>query len=144
MSRKSDKSSKTTPTRKAETESLDVKALVRAKDIVADYTVVLQPHERLGFIGSAAEMPTVFADGRTANRCIERVREALAVAVAVMLEQGQSPPAPASERRREMQVNIRLTAEEKLLLEQAARQRGFRGISDFLRSVALAETRRSA
>jgi len=142
MSRKSGKSARLTPPRKAAgaTETLDAKA----KDIVLDYTLFLQPHDRLGFIGSAAELPTVFANGRTANKCIERVREALAVAVAVMLEQGQSPPAPASEKRRDMQVNIRLTAEEKFLLEQAARQRGFRGISNFLRSAALAETRRSA
>ena len=68
-------------------------------------------------------------------------REALAVAVATLLEAGDVPPPPASEGKRTEQVNVRLTPEEKLLLEEAARSRGFRGLGDFVRSSALARTK---
>jgi len=59
------------------------------------------------------------------------------VAVATMIECGQRPPQPASAGRRVEQVNVRLTAEEKLLFTNAARNLGFKGISDFIRSTAL-------
>ena len=55
-----------------------------------------------------------------------------------MLEEGQSPPPPASEGVRTEQVNIRFSAEEKLALETAARQHGFRSVSDYVRAAALA------
>ena len=38
---------------------------------------------------------------------------------------------------RAMQVNVRLTAEKKTLLEPATHNRGFNGLSDFIRSVAI-------
>lgn len=56
-----------------------------------------------------------------------------------MLEMGEKPPAPASEALRGVQLNIRLTYEEKLLLEAAARRDGFRSVSDFVRAAALAK-----
>ena len=59
------------------------------------------------------------------------------VAVATMIESGQRPPQPASEGRRTEQVNVRLTAEEKLLFANAAMNLGFKGISDFIRNTAL-------
>jgi hypothetical protein len=37
---------------------------------------------------------------------------------------------------RPFEVNIRLTAVEKLRLEEAARARGFGGVSDFVRSMS--------
>jgi uncharacterized protein (DUF1778 family) len=39
------------------------------------------------------------------------------------------------------QINVRLTPEEKLLLEEMARSKGFRGISDFVRSASLANAK---
>ena len=36
---------------------------------------------------------------------------------------------------------MRLTAEERALLETAAKQKGFRGLSDFIRAGALAFTK---
>jgi uncharacterized protein (DUF1778 family) len=53
-----------------------------------------------------------------------------------MLERGQAPPAAAG--RRTEQVNIRLTPEEKLTLEEESERKGFRGLSDFVRAAALA------
>lgn len=66
------------------------------------------------------------------------------VGVAVMLEAGQTPPLAACEEQRTQQINIRLTAEERLLIESAAKRRGYRGISDFVRTAALAQTRKVA
>jgi uncharacterized protein (DUF1778 family) len=59
------------------------------------------------------------------------------IAVATMIERGQRPPHPASAKKRSEQVNVRLTSEEKILLSNAASNLGFKGISDFLRNIAL-------
>ncbi|KAA0212955.1 MAG: ribbon-helix-helix protein, CopG family [Cyanobacteria bacterium CYA] len=58
-----------------------------------------------------------------------------------MLELGQQPPAPAREGKRDQQVNIRLTSEEKMRLEEASRREGFRSLSDFLRASGLNRAR---
>ena len=55
-----------------------------------------------------------------------------------------APPKAASSGNRMEQMNIRLDAEEKLLLQEAASQRGFRSISDYVRAVALGDARKSA
>ncbi|NOT00380.1 MAG: type II toxin-antitoxin system HicB family antitoxin [Phycisphaerales bacterium] len=109
--------------------------LERARAIVARYRIVLEPNDELGYIGSAVEMPNAYADGKTPEQCVAATREALTAAVATMIEMGKRPPVDRGQRS--MQVNIRLTAHEKLILEDAAARRGFRGISDFLRTAAL-------
>jgi predicted RNase H-like HicB family nuclease len=111
--------------------------LRKAKKIAADYRIVLERDERLGFIGSSVEIPTVFADAKTPEKCYKATQEALMVAVATMIECGQRPPQPASAGRRTEQVNVRLTAEEKLLFANAAMSLGFKGVSDFIRNTAL-------
>jgi hypothetical protein len=83
------------------------------------------------------ELPNVFADGETASECVTAIREALEVATATMIEMGDKPPPPANEAVRREQINIRVSAEEKVMLEEAARSRGFRGISDFVRTTTL-------
>ncbi len=109
----------------------------KARKIAADYRIILERHDRLGFIGTAVEFPTVFADAKTPEKCYKAIEAALMVAVATMIECGQRPPQPASAKRRTEQVNVRLTAEEKLLFSNAAANLGFKGISDFLRNTAL-------
>jgi len=109
----------------------------KAKKIASDYRIILERNERLGFIGSSVELPTVFADAKTPDKCYKATQEALMVAIATMIERGQRPPQPASAGRRTEQVNVRLTAEEKLLFANAAMNLGFKGISDFIRSTAL-------
>jgi len=110
--------------------------LRQAKGIVAQYQVVI--YEEDGeFFGRGLEMPLVMGDGKTADACMENTREALVAAVAYLIESGKTPPAPAAEQTRSVQVNIRLTAAEKEVLEQAARRSGFRGISDYVRHAAL-------
>lgn len=128
---------------KTKTKPMDLRGafkasvLRKAKKIVADYRIVLEKNERLGFIGSSVELPTVFADAKTPDKCYKATQEALMVAVATMIECGQRPPQPASAGKRTEQVNVRLTAEEKLLFANAAMSLGFKGVSDFIRSTAL-------
>ena len=109
----------------------------KARKIVADYRIILERHESLGFIGSSIELPTVFADAKTPEQCYKSTQEALMVAVATMIECGQRPPQPSSAKKRNEQVNVRLTSEEKILLSNAASSLGFKGISDFIRNTAL-------
>ncbi len=111
--------------------------LLKAQKIASDYKIILERNEELGFIGSSVELPTVFADAKTPEECYKATEEALMVAVAVMIENGQRPPQPASAGQRTEQVNVRLTAEEKLLFSNAAMNLGFKGISDFIRNSAL-------
>jgi predicted RNase H-like HicB family nuclease len=113
--------------------------LKRAGAIAERYQIILQ-FEDGEYYGRGLEMPYVMNDGKTPDACVRATREALTVAVATLLEAGEVPPAPASEGKRTEQVNVRLTPEEKLLLEEAARSRGFRGLGDFVRSTALSRT----
>ena len=109
--------------------------LSRARKIASAYQILLK-FEDGEYFGRGLEMPYVMGDGKTADACVNSMREALAVAVATILEAGGSPPS-ASEKTRSEQINFRVTPEEKLLLEEAARSRGFRGIGDYVRSTSL-------
>jgi hypothetical protein len=86
-------------------------------------------------------MPYVFGDGSSPASCIASTRAALVAAVAYLLEQGRPVAPPARLGRRTLQVNVRLTAEEKALLEGTARRQGFEGLSDYMRAAALEAAR---
>lgn len=117
-------------------------ALLReARELALQYRLILESNEELGFMGTSIEMPLVFGDGKTPDACVRETREALISAIATMLENGETPPAPSSDELRTEQVNIRLTPREKLLLEEAARSKGFRGVSDFVRTTTLTNVR---
>jgi predicted RNase H-like HicB family nuclease len=118
-------------------QSLKATVLRKAKKIADEYRITMERNERLGFIGSSVELPTVFADAKTPEKCYKVTQEALMVAVAAMMERGQRPPQPASAKKRYEQVNVRLTSEEKILLSNVASSLGFKGISDFIRNAAL-------
>jgi len=118
-------------------KTLKESVLRKAKRISDEYCITIEKNDRLGYIGSAVELPTVFADARTPEDCYKATEEALMIAVATMIECGQRPPQPASAKKRNEQINVRLTSEEKTLLSNAASNLGFKGISDFLRNVAL-------
>lgn len=137
MSRNSKNSSKSGAKSKALKKPFKESIVRKAKKIVADYRIILERNERLGFIGSSVEIPTVFTDAKTPEKCYKATQDALMVAVATMIECGQRPPQPASMGLRTEQVNVRLTAEEKLLFANAAMNLGFKGVSDFIRSTAL-------
>ena len=111
--------------------------ITKAKTLACQYQIILDPEDGEWY-GRGLELPNVFGQGRTEHQCVTNTREALTAAVATMIETGQTPPAPAKQGARTMQVNIRLTAEEKALLEASAKSKGFRGISDLMRAAALA------
>jgi predicted RNase H-like HicB family nuclease len=114
--------------------------LGQARQVAQRYQVVMHFEDDCWY-GRGLELPLVFGEGATPEACIGDTREALTLAVATMLELGQRPPAPAVAGRRTEQVNVRLTAEEKMLLEASAKQKGFSGLSDFIRAAAVEATR---
>lgn len=109
----------------------------KAKIIAEQYRLLVERDEDDCFIGCTVEMPLVFGDGETIEKCAAETLEATTTAIATLLELGENPPSPASESKREHQMNIRLTSIEKIRLEEAARQRGFRSVSDYVRTSAL-------
>jgi predicted RNase H-like HicB family nuclease len=114
----------------------DADLLARARSIAEGYQIVVR-REDDQYVGRGLEMPECIGTGPDPRACVEDARELMTTAVAVLLENGQSPPPLASEGARTEQVNIRFSAEEKLELETAARQQGFRGVSDYVRAAAL-------
>ena len=130
MSAKSAKSSK------AVRRPFDPEILRRAGKIAQEYQIIIH-FEDGEYYGRGLELPSVMNNGKTPDECVSATRDALTTAVAFMLESGEVPPPPASDNKRTEQVNVRLTAEEKLMLEEAARNRGFRGVSDYVRTASL-------
>jgi len=112
----------------------------RARKIADNYQIVIQSEDG-EYYGRGLEMPFIMSDGKTPDECVRATRDALTAAVAYLLESGKTPPIAATENARNEQVNIRLTTEEKLLLEEAARSKGFRGISDYVRNASLSNLR---
>ena len=126
--------------KKAIDRPFDPALLKQARAIADGYQIILHFEDGL-YYGRGLEMPTVMNHGKTPDQCVRATRDILTTAVAYMLETGQTPPSPASENKRTEQINVRLTPEEKLILEETARSKGFRGISDFVRSASLAGTK---
>jgi predicted RNase H-like HicB family nuclease len=118
----------------------DPAILKRARQIADRYQVVVR-YEDGKYYGRGLELPGAMDDGKTPDECVTNTREAMVAVVGYMLEEGQTPPLPASEGARTEQVNVRLTAEERLAMEQAAQRQGFRGLSDYVRAAALAATK---
>ena len=115
----------------------DPDILRRARAIVDTFQIVVRVEDG-EYVGRGLELPESMGVGADPKACVEETRAVMTSVVAFMLESGQSPPPPASEGARTEQVNIRFSPEEKLALETAARQQGFRGVSDFVRAAALA------
>lgn len=107
---------------------------------MSEYQLILTPEPEVGYLGRTVELPLVMADGETVEACVRETLEATEAAVAALLELGEKPPLPAKAGKRDQQVNIRLSSQEKMLLEETARREGFRSLSDFLRTSALNRT----
>jgi predicted RNase H-like HicB family nuclease len=119
---------------------MDPVLLARARKIAEQYRIILEPDEDAGYIGHPLELPGCYDDGKTPDECVANVIDAATTLVAYMFEEGRTPPVPATEAKRTEQINVRLTEEEKLRIEAAAKRDGFRGISDFVRAAAIAST----
>lgn len=117
--------------------TLQTSVLRQAKEIVRGYSIILEPHEKHGFIGTAIELPTAPGKGKTPEACYEDTQETLIGAAAIMIANGKRPPRPASPEKRTTQVNVRFTNIEERALRSAALTLGFKGIGDFIRSLAL-------
>lgn len=89
------------------------------------------------FYAFGLEARGAMGGGKTMAACHKDIRASMTLWVAVMLEDGLTPPRPASDDKRTQQVNVRLTADEKFRIEEAARRAGFRGVSDFVRAAAI-------
>lgn len=138
----SKKSGKSSAKGKRPDRPFDRAMMERAEKIVDDYRIILEHSDELGFVGSSIEIPTVFADGQSPDECVAATREALTVAVATMIEMGRRPPMGRGQRN--IQINVRLTPDEKLALEEAAARLGFKGISDYVRAAALRQSNSAA
>lgn len=129
-------SAKSRKSAKAIDRPFDAHTMAKAKKIAEQYQVILA-FEDGHWYGRGLELPGIHGDGKTVDQCVKNTREAFAGWVAYLLEEGQRPPAPAREGTRTTQVNVRLTAEEKVLLEATAKRKGFSGLSDFVRAAAM-------
>jgi predicted RNase H-like HicB family nuclease len=125
---------------KAVDRPFDWATLAKARKVAQRYQVILTCEDGHWY-GRGLELPGIHGDGKTVTQCVKDTREAFAGWVAHLLEQGQSPPAPARDGTRTRQVNVRLTPEEKALLENAARRKGYVGVSDFVRAAAMESAR---
>lgn len=110
--------------------------LRRARELAAKYRLLIEKSPD-GYTAQVFEMTNILGFGTTLNKCEKETRELLTTALAFMIENGDEPPAPSTDEKRTEQVNIRLTALEKARLEEASRQQGYRGLSDFIRSKSL-------
>ena len=111
--------------------------VAKAKELASGYHIILERSAELGYIGSSVELPTVFADDKDPGECVKAIQEALIYVVATMITSGRKPPSSA--KQRSVQVNMRLTPYEKLLLSSRAKSRGYKGVSDFLRNGIIKE-----
>lgn len=112
-------------------------AAAAAKKIAAGYRLVFEPIQDGGFVGRALELPGVMADGRSLLECVRATTFAVTTAVEAMLENGLQPPSSGRAANRTEQVNVRLTPDEKASLLEDSARKGFRGLSEYLRSLAL-------
>jgi predicted RNase H-like HicB family nuclease len=111
----------------------------QARQAAARYRIVVWfDDEEQEFYGRGVEIPLAMGDGMTADECVRAVRQAMTAVVSLMLERGQRPPTPLSQANRTEQINIRLTRQERYLVEQAAKAGGHRGVSDYVRAKVLA------
>lgn len=117
----------------------DPTILAQAKQIAGEYEIVMWFEDGLWF-GRGLELPHTYGDGKTPAACIASVRQGLVLTVATMLEDGDRPPAASRTGERTEQVNIRLTAGKKVLLEGRSRSAGFKGLADYVRASVLAES----
>lgn len=111
----------------------------RAAEIASTYRILITPDAHDGFVGESIELPLHVGVGPTLEACFADTLSVLTTGVAYMLSRGEVPPAPSRDGTRAQQVNIRLSADEKFRLEDAAHRAGYRSLSDFMRAAAMRE-----
>ncbi len=109
----------------------DKTILAKARRLVDAYRFAFW-REDGRYIGQCVEMDTLGV-GNTVEQCVAEARALAVTGVAYLLETGERPPLPTRDQARTVQINIRLSPDEKRAIEVAAHKSGFRGISDYLR-----------
>lgn len=115
------------------------KHLAAAKKALDAYEIILS-HENGEWIATWMEHDSVIGAGATPQAAVEECRGCMEALLAYMAEEGQKFPPCAKEEVRTEQVNVRLSLREKAILDRLSKNRGFRGVADFLRSLALSES----
>lgn len=115
---------------------IDPVNLKRAGEIAKRYSSVLT-YDDGSFAMRCVEIPSVVAFGDTPEEAMADYRGSLELALVYRIEEGEEIPLPTNDDQRTQQVNIRLTAMEKLRLEAMSKQQGFRSLSDFMRAASL-------
>jgi predicted RNase H-like HicB family nuclease len=87
--------------------------------------------------GRCVELPNCLGGGDTADACVRSVRQAIVAGLAADLADGLPAPAPSRGGARTEQVNVRLSADEAAIIAANAERFGFKGMADYIRSVAL-------
>src|SRR4051794_39647668 len=104
---------------------MDPKIARQAQQLAAKYQVVIRFDDECNeYYGRGLELPGAMGDGKTPDACVTSTRQAMSAVVGFMLERHEVPPTPAVEGLRKVQLNVRVTPEEKLLFEEAARRNG--------------------
>ncbi|MGB7159766.1 MAG: DUF1778 domain-containing protein [Tepidisphaeraceae bacterium] len=93
-----------------------------------------------GYFGRGLELPGALGNGATPAGCLASTKASMVAVVAFMLERGETPPPAASDETKLVQLNVRISAGEKVMFEEAARQHG-QGLSEFIRSAAVERAR---
>ncbi len=101
---------------------------------------MISEHPEGGYFGQSVEMPGVLGRGDTEIECLKDMRDALTETILVTYEEGEEPPTPASEGKRDVQFNLRFTADERIRIEERARIAGFTSVADYIRRAALRYT----
>lgn len=111
---------------------LDDAALMAEAQCVIDQEMdfFILPLQTGGFTGFALQLPNVLANGPTRESCIAALRELLLVEVGHRLS--RDLPVPGHNRTEDATINLRLPAEQKVILQRLAQARGV-GLSELLR-----------
>ena len=117
-------------------------ALIREARVRAlEFNIVVSQRDSGKYVGFAREFPRHFGIGGSVEECFHKTRDAIVGAVALSMKLGEPIPEPVRDLRRHEQVNIRLTIEEKAMLQAAADADGARSLSDFVRELCLTASR---
>lgn len=112
--------------------------VVKARRLAAGYRLHIAQLDNGRWRGTCHEFPGVVHRASTPDQCERKLREAIAAVIAQMLEDGEVPPPSGSARpSRSIQMNFRITEEERDAIQAAARRVGFAGLSDFARTAVL-------
>lgn len=107
------------------------------------YTRLIDAEGRT-YVGRIRELPGVFASGQSREHCAKALEFALETTLLFYLRDGVTPPRMIDRNKRTEQVNIRLSPMERDSLAAESDRRGFRGLGDFIRAIALENVAKSA